>query len=154
MKLKILKTQALVPAFALAASAVLADPAAASPNRWQMAGKTYNSVAFVDMNSVSRNGALTDFTAMRVSGQPASDGWSSVFQRLQVNCDTRIFVDGGSRIEQADGTVVNYPGSAATQKAVSRGVFFDMFQLVCSGRTGLSIGDPKTWTRRNFKPGQ
>lgn len=134
----------------LAASAA---PAAAAPSKWQLAGKTYNSVAFVDLNSVFSEGGMKSFTAIRVSGQPKSDGWRKVVQRLRVNCSTRIFEDAGSRIEKNDGTIVNYPGSGASQKAVSRGVFFDMFEVVCSGRSGTRVTDPEAWTLRYFKPG-
>jgi hypothetical protein len=49
--------------------------------------------------------------------------------------------------------VVSYPGSAAKQKALSRGVFFDMYQVVCQGRTGVIVRDPERWTLSNFKPG-
>lgn len=139
----------------IAASATIASaPAAAAPPQWQLAGKTYNSVAFVDMSSVSGKGASKQFTAMRVSGQPGKDGWSTVVQKLSVNCDTRIFIDAGSRIEKPDSTAISYPGIGATQRAVSSGVFFDLFELVCAGRPGLKVADPKSWTLRNFKPGQ
>lgn len=128
-------------------------PADAATADWQLAGKTYNSVAFVDLSSVASDGPKKSFTAMRVSGQPKSDGWRSVVQRLSVNCSTRMFDDAGSRIEKNDGTAVSYPGFGATQKAVSRGVFFDMFEVICSGRGGTRVTDPKSWTLRNFKPG-
>ena len=72
---------------------------------WRLAGTTYNSAAFVDLASVAGAGPAKSFTAMRVSGQPAKDGWRTVVQKLTVNCDTRMFVDAGSRIEQADGSV-------------------------------------------------
>jgi len=137
---------------ALAALSVC-QVAATGPS-WQIAGRTYNSVAFVDVNSVRREGTSRTFTAIRVSGQPAKDRWRSVVEKLSVNCDTRVFLDAGSRIENSDGTVTSYAGLGATQKAMSRGIFFDMFEIVCSGRTGEIVGDPKRWTLKNFKPGQ
>src|SRR4051812_18564556 len=85
------------------------QPAAATPS-WQLAGTTYNSVAFVDVASVRGNGSSKTFTAVRVSGQPAKDRWKKVVQKLTVNCDTRMFFDAGSRIENSDGTVTTYPG--------------------------------------------
>lgn len=63
-----------------------------------------------------------------------------------MDCGTRIF------IEQADGSVKRYPGSGASQRAVSRVIFFDMYEIVCRGRTGTAVGDPKGWTQ-NFKIG-
>jgi hypothetical protein len=139
----------------LAIGALLVGPgaeAATSPH-WQLAGKTYNSVAFVDLNSVAGNGPEKRFTAVRVSGRPTSDGLVSVVQRLGVNCETRAFIDDGSQIEMSDGKVVTYPSSGANQKAFSRGVFFDMFEVVCRGREGIRVNDPKSWTLSNFKPG-
>lgn len=138
--------------FLVAVLAASAPAKAAIPN-WQIAGKTYNSVAFVDVNSIVNDGRIKSFTAIRVSGQPQSDRWRSVVQRLRVDCFTRMFDDGGSRIEKTDGTVENYPASGASQRAVSRGVFFDMYQIVCGGREGSSVVDPQSWTLRNFKPG-
>jgi hypothetical protein len=134
--------------FALAALA-----AAAGGSDWRLAGTTYNSAAFVDLASVAGAGPAKRFTAMRVSGQPAKDGWRTVVQKLTVNCDTRMFVDAGSRIEQADGSVKTYPGFGATQRAVSTGVFFDMYEIVCGGRSGKRVGDPEAWTKANFKVG-
>ena len=90
---------------------------------------------------------------MRVSGQPAKDGWRRVVQKLTVNCDTRIFNDGGSRIEQADGSVKSYPGFGATQRAMSSGIFFDMYQIVCEHRAARPVADPQAWTRKNFTVG-
>jgi len=120
---------------------------------WRLAGTTYNSVAFVDLASVEGSGASRRFTAMRVSGQPAKDGWRNVVQKLTVNCDTRVFVDAGSRIEQSDGSVKTYPGFGATQRAVSSGVFFDMYQVVCEGSDARRVSDPQAWTRANFTVG-
>ena len=74
-------------------------------------------------------------------------------QKLTVHCDSRIFDDGGSRIEQSDGSVKTYPGFGATQKAVSTGIFFDMYAIVCSGRAAQKVTDPKAWTRTHFKVG-
>ena len=128
-----------------------ASPATASD--WRLAGTTYNSVAFVDLASVAGNGSDKSFTAIRVSGQPAKDGWKTVVQRLKVDCATRIFVDFGSVIEQHDGTLKNYPASGASQKAASRGVFSDMFEIVCGGRSGTHVADPKIWALQNFKVG-
>jgi hypothetical protein len=93
----------------------LAALAASGGGNWQLAGKTYNSVAFVDMTSVRAAGSARTFTAMRVSGQPAKDGWRSVVQKLRVDCGTRIFDDGGSVIEQSDGSRKTYPGFGAKQ---------------------------------------
>ena len=118
-----------------------------------MAGTTYNSVAFVDMASVEGSGPSRRFTAMRVSGQPAKDGWRNVVQRLTVDCDTRLFVDAGSRIEQSDGSVKTYPGFGATQRAMVSGVFFDMYQIVCGHSAGHPVSDPQAWTRENFTVG-
>jgi hypothetical protein len=28
-----------------------------------------------------------------------------------------------------------------------------MFEIVCNGRAGDRVADPKSWTRQNFKPG-
>jgi hypothetical protein len=138
---------------ALAVAVALPQPAAAAGSDWQIAGKTYNSVAFLDLGSVSGGREARTFTAMRVSGQPDKDGWSNVVQQLTVDCETRIFVDAGSRIEKSHGTVLTYPGSGASQRAVSRGVFFDMYEIVCSGRGGTRVSDPLQWTRANFRPG-
>lgn len=120
---------------------------------WRMAGTTYNSVAFVDLNSVQGSSASRRFTAMRVSGQPAKDGWRNVVQKLAVNCDTRMFVDAGSRIEQSDGSVKAYPGFGASQRAMVSGVFFDMYRIVCERSEGRRVSDPEAWTRANFKVG-
>ena len=125
----------------------------ASAADWRVAGMTYNSVAFVDVASIRASGAGKAFTAMRVSGQPAKDGWSHVMQKLTAICGTGIFLDAGSVITQADGSVKRYPGSGASQKAVSSGVFHDMFDIVCGGRKAKSVADPKAWTRANFKVG-
>jgi hypothetical protein len=143
-----------MPTVIILCGLVFSAAATAARPSWQLAGKTFNSVAFVDMNSIVGDGTLKDFTAIRVSGQPASDGWTSVVQKLQVNCDTRLFFDGGSRIEQSNGTFISYPGSGASQKAVTRGVFFDMFEIVCAGRRGASVANPKEWTLKNFRPGE
>jgi len=137
--------------FLAAALAGIAAPAAAAD--WRLAGTTYNSVAFVDLASVAGSGPVKRFTVMRVSGQPAKDGWRTVVQKLTVHCDSRIFDDGGSRIEQSDGSVKTYPGFGATQKAVSTGIFFDMYAIVCSGRSAQKVTDPKSWTRTHFKVG-
>ena len=135
-------------ALALALAAV-----AAGGGDWRYAGKTYNSAAFVDMRSVEGRGSAKSFIALRISGQPDKDGWRTVVQKLTVHCDTRIFNDGGSRIEQADGSVKSYPGFGATQKAMSSGIFFDMYEIVCRGRAAPKVADPKAWMRTNFKVG-
>jgi hypothetical protein len=142
----------LIPRVTALAALGVCQAAAAGPS-WQLAGTTYNSVAFVDVNSVRREGRSRAFTAIRVSGQPTKDRWKSVVQKLSVNCDTRAFIDGGSRIENSDGSVTTYPGFGASQKAMNRGIFYDMFEIVCSGRSGQVVGDPKQWTLRKFKPG-
>ena len=138
----------------LAMAALSASEAATAGPHWQVAGTTYNSVAFVDVASVRRTGASRSFTTLRISGQPAKDGWRSVVQKLTVNCSTRIFNDAGSKIENSDGTIATYPAFGATQKAVSSGIFFDMYEIVCAGRTGANVSDPRSWTLMNFKPGQ
>jgi len=62
-------------------------------------------------------------------------------------------VDAGSVIKQADGSIRKYPGFGASQKAVSTGVFFDMFEILCGGRAAKRVADPEAWTLRNFKVG-
>jgi len=138
---------------ALAAVAAASAAQAAGGSDWRLAGKTYNSVAFVDLASVRGSGQAKSFTALRISGQPAKDGWRNVVQKLTVNCGTRIFTDGGSRIEQADGSVKAYPGIGAKQIAQGRGIFFDMYTIVCQGRAAPHVADPKAWTRANFTVG-
>ena len=128
--------------------------AALAASKWMLAGTTYNSVAFVDMASITSSGATKNFTATRVSGQPSKDGWLSVIQKLTVNCDTRYFVDRGSIIEQSDGSTKRYPGLGASQRAMSSGVFYDMFGIVCRDRPGTVVSSPKAWTTQNFKVGQ
>ena len=140
--------------FLVAVTALCVSSAATPPATWQLAGTTYNSTAFVDMRSVRGSGASKQFTALRISGQPAKDGWKSVVQKLSVNCDTRVFLDGGSRIAKTDGTVVSYPAFGARQIARSSGVFFEMFEIVCGGRAGKAVTDPQEWTLRNFKVGR
>ena len=137
-------------AYMILALAALAGSGGAD---WRLAGTTYNSVAFVDLASVEGSGSSRSFTAMRVSGQPAKDGWRNVVQKLTVNCETRVFVDAGSRIEQSDGSVKTYPGFGATQRAVSSGVFFDMYRIVCEHSEGRRVSDPQAWTRSNFTVG-
>ena len=65
-----------------------------------------------------------------------------------------MFQDAGSAIEQADGSRVTYPGFGAKQVAFSRGVFFNMYDVVCNGRGGARTSDPKAWTQANFKVGR
>jgi hypothetical protein len=79
----------LIPRVTALAALGVCQAAAAGPS-WQLAGTTYNSVAFVDVNSVRREGKSRAFTAIRVSGQPTKDRWKSVVQKLSVNCDTRV----------------------------------------------------------------
>jgi hypothetical protein len=138
---------------ALALSALCFSSAATPPASWQLAGTTYNSAAFVDMRSVRGSGASKNFTALRISGQSAKNGWKTVVQKLSVDCDTRVFLDGGSRITRTDGNVVSYPGFGARQIARSSGIFFEMFEIVCAGRAGTAVSDPQQWTLRNFKVG-
>ena len=138
---------------AIAAVILPVSSNAEAASAWRLAGTTYNSVAFVDIASVRENGSNKAFTALRVSGQPAKDGWNSVVQKLTVECDSRTFTDAGSIIEQSDGSLKRYPGSGASQKAVSRGIFFDMFEIVCQSRNGTPVADPRQWTLKNFKVG-
>ena len=140
-------------ALATGATLLLAGASPAAAADWRLAGTTYNSVAFIDMASVADRGSGKTFTALRVSGQPAKDGWKTVVQKLHVDCRTRIFIDAGSVIEQADGSIRKYPGIGASQKAMSSGVFYDMFEILCGGRAARSIADPRAWTHRNFKVG-
>src|SRR5215213_5787341 len=107
--------QRAVTAITMATLWGLASPAAAA--QWQLAGTTYNSVAFVDVASVVSRGQSKSFSAMRVSGQPDKDGWVSVVQQLSADCETGIFLDAGSVIEQSDGSLKKYPGFGASQRA-------------------------------------
>jgi hypothetical protein len=137
---------------AVAIAAGLPSSAVAGPARWQLVGTTYNSVAFLDRGSLSMAGGAGTATVMRVSGQPASDGWQSVTQQIGVDCAARRFADKGSAIEQADGSIVRYGASGAYQPVPSRGVFLDLYEATCQNRGGTMVADPRAWTRANFRP--
>jgi hypothetical protein len=140
----------IILALALAAPAMAAP--AAGP-RWQLVGKTYNSVAFVDRTSMAGSGPTRLVRVMRVSGQPDKDGWLSVNQQLRVGCADRVFGDEGSIVENADGSQRAYPPTPAIQPVPARGMFKSLFEAVCQGAPGPLVEDPKAWTRQNFKPG-
>lgn len=142
---------ALIHSLALAVPAsAIAAPAPAG--KWQLVGKTYNSVMFLDLSSVGAE-ATKSVRVMRVSGQPDSDGWRSVTQQIRVGCADKSFVDEGSTTEKANGAQERSPPAMKSMTVPTRGVYSDLFETVCHDRRGVVVTDPQAWTRRNFKPG-
>jgi hypothetical protein len=90
---------------------------------------------------------------IRVSGQPQKDRWRSSDQHIRVDCATGIMGDEGSTIEDLDGNEVTYGRTPATQPKPSRGIFLELFNAVCEGKSGPVVSDPHSWTASNFKVG-
>ena len=134
---------------AIPASAVVAAP---TPGKWQLVGKTYNSVMLLDLSSAAA-GATKLVRVMRVSGQPGSDGWRSVSQQIRVGCADKSFADKGSTIEKFDGSRAVSPPAMKSTTAPTRGVYAELFKTVCQGSRNIVVADPIAWTRLNFKPG-
>ena len=120
---------------------------------WEVVGSTYNSVAFVDRASFSTAKRVRIVNALRVSGQPQTDGWRSTTQRIRIDCAGRLMGDEGSMVESFDGLKTAYGPTAAVQPVPKRGVFARLYESVCEGRHGQKVADPKAWTLRNFKVG-
>jgi hypothetical protein len=129
-----------------------AGAAPAATARWQLVGTTYNSVAFVDLGSITKSGELKTAKVVRVSGQPGKDGWLRVDQLLGADCPRVRFIDNGSVILKPDGSHTSFPGSGAYQSKPARGLFADLFETLCHGRSGKIVSDPVSWTHQNFRP--
>jgi hypothetical protein len=132
---------------------IVSAPAHAGAHSWELVGKTYNSVAFLDRESTETVGSVQIVTVMRVSGQPTKDRWRSTTQQIRVDCATGTMGDAGSIVEGTDGSENAYGPTPATRTVPTRGIFADLYQSVCHERQGIKLSDPKSWTLRNFRPG-
>jgi hypothetical protein len=132
------------------------SPAVGSENApaWQIIGATYNSVAFLDRASIRSNASVKVVRTLRVSGQPEKDGWRTTKQSISVDCANGMLGDAGSVVEKTDGNNLTYGPTAAKRPLPDRGIFARLYEAVCNGREGTTVTDPKSWTGKNFKPGQ
>jgi hypothetical protein len=127
-----------------------ASTAAAAP-KWEMFGKTYNSVAFLDRSSISA-GNFKRVRTIRVNGQRTKDSWATVREDMSLDCARRSMGSSDIVGKNADGSVVRWPANKLRQAIPQTGMWANLFAAICNGRHGPKVADPELWTRLNFKP--
>jgi hypothetical protein len=132
----------------------LASAAFAAPvGKWQVVGKTYNSVMFLDLGSIRESGGTKLLRVMRVSGQPSSDGWNTVTQQLRIGCAAKTLDDLGSTITKRDGSKSLSPPALTSGVVPERGVYADLFQLCVKDGPASSLTIRRPGRGRHSIPG-
>jgi hypothetical protein len=122
-------------------------PAIACAETWELVGRTYNSTGFVDRSRiVSKNDAKL-VALLRISAQPADDGWKEVEQQLAINCATDMIEDRGSTVLEVSGRRANYPPAFRSKVSATTALYRSLFETVCHGKKGLIVADPPAWVR-------
>ena len=123
---------------------ILASPAIASSHSWELVGRTYNSVGFLNRSRIVSANGVKLVALVRISTQPADDGWKEVEEQLAMHCTTGMIEDLGSTLLDLHGNRESRPGTFKSKAGALSALDRSLFTAVCSGRAGLMVS-PEAW---------
>lgn len=122
----------------------LAYPSMASSHSWELVGRTYDSVGFINRSRIVSEKGVKLVAVIRISTQPPDDGWKEVEEQLAIDCTTGMIEDRGSTLLDLRDNRESHPGTFKSRVSALSSLYRSLFTAVCKGRAGLKI-TPEAW---------